>query len=115
MTGSNIALLSDLFQSIADRMGLKIAKQTSTQTAETRLVNGCAQLMLPGGEASRMAVAGQALAAYAELDDAAKSRFFRLLLDEYSADPDALKVAYLTWGGWPIGNRTGRLVQSRGA
>ncbi|WP_261398979.1 malonyl-CoA decarboxylase [Leisingera daeponensis] len=97
MTGANITLLSDLLQSIGDRMRSKPTAQASLQPAADRLASGCAELMRKGGEASRIAVAEQALAAYAELDDEGKARFFRMLLEDFSADPAAVRSAYAEW------------------
>ncbi|WP_264210703.1 hypothetical protein [Leisingera thetidis] len=58
------------------------------------LVSGCAELMRKGGEASRIAVAEQALAAYGELDDEGRARFFRMFWEEYSAVPAAVRATY---------------------
>ncbi|MFW8634356.1 malonyl-CoA decarboxylase [Cribrihabitans pelagius] len=97
MTGPNIKLLSDLLQSIGDRMRSKTAAPASSQPAAQRLASGCAELMRKGGEASRIAVAEQALAAYGELHDGGKAGFFRILLKDYSADPAAVRAAYALW------------------
>lgn len=97
MSGSNISLLSELLQNIGGRMRSMGAVQASSQPPAQRLEASCAELMRRGGEASRIAVAEQALAAYAELDDQEKTRFFRMLLESYSADPAALRSAYADW------------------
>ncbi|MGY4710405.1 AMP-binding protein [Mycolicibacterium sp. CBM1] len=49
------------------------------------------------GEASMRAVAGQALDAYAELDDAGKLRFFRHVNTVYDADADRVRAAFRRW------------------
>ncbi|WP_264210751.1 malonyl-CoA decarboxylase [Leisingera thetidis] len=78
-------------------MRSKTAAQSSSQPAAQRLASDCAELMRKGGEASRIAVAEQALAAYRELDDEGRARFFRMLLEDYSADPAAVRSAFAEW------------------
>ncbi|ODM45536.1 MCD, Malonyl-CoA decarboxylase MCD [Ruegeria sp. PBVC088] len=97
MPNANIAFLNDLLQSIGSRMRPGAVSKSSALSAEDRLAEGCSALMRLGGEASQVVVAEQALAAFAELDDPAKLRFFQSLLDDYSADPAAIRAAYAAW------------------
>ncbi|WP_355660765.1 malonyl-CoA decarboxylase [Halomonas salifodinae] len=70
--------------------------QSPTDPAQclTALTQACETLMQPGGEASRILVAKQALGHYASLDAEQRHAFFTLLAEEYAADPEAIHAAY---------------------
>jgi len=98
----NIAFLNDLLQSIgASVRRRRPVRAPSPLPAAERLARACAALMRRSGEASRIAVAEQALDAYGELGAAGKAAFFRMLLDAYSAAPDAIRAAYAAWDAEP--------------
>ncbi|WP_461296926.1 AMP-binding protein [Streptomyces harbinensis] len=64
-----------------------------------RLLSACATLMSGGGEASARTVAGEALTAYATLDEPNRLAFFTHLTDAYGVDADRLRTAYHRWEG----------------
>ncbi|MDT0683111.1 malonyl-CoA decarboxylase family protein [Roseicyclus sp. F158] len=97
MANPNIAFLNDLLSNVGSAVRGRIVAAGSDQSAEERLSASCRELMRRGGEATRIAAAEQALEAFAELGDAAKLRFFRTLLTDYSADPEAIRAAYARW------------------
>lgn len=98
MPGSNIAFLNELLQSIGTRMGVKTeGTGRSTLPAEKCLATACTELMRHAGEASQVAVARDALDAYGKLDRTAKLEFFRSILSDYSAKPEAIRAAYRAW------------------
>lgn len=66
-----------------------------------RITAACAALMGRIGDASRVAVAQQALTAYDELDEVGRLAFFALLRDEYGVDDDAIHRAYAAWSAQP--------------
>ena len=108
MPRPNIAFLNDLLQSVGANVRRRPARLASSpaEPAGTRLAAACARLMRPSGEASRIAVAGEALDAFGELEDADRRAFFRSLLDEYSADPAPICDAYAAWDAEPSEART---------
>ncbi|MEX6634766.1 malonyl-CoA decarboxylase domain-containing protein [Hyphococcus lacteus] len=73
------------------------AIEAMTRPAKERLRVGCDILMTRIGDASRVAVAEQALNAYSELTDHDKIEFFRMLRDEYGINSDAVRTAYREW------------------
>jgi malonyl-CoA decarboxylase len=98
----NITFLNDLLQSIGGSVRRRRpVRAASPLSAADRLASACTALMGRSGEASRIAVAEQALDAYGELDAAGKAAFFRVLLDDYSADRDAIRAAYAAWDAEP--------------
>ncbi|CAN3126662.1 AMP-binding protein [Mycobacterium sp. smrl_JER01] len=64
-----------------------------------RLLAACEILMSDVGEASMRAVAASALAAYAELDDADKLRFFGHVTTAYDVDAEQVRSAFHRWDG----------------
>src|SRR6185503_16206119 len=54
------------------------------------LLSHCSALLAESGEYASMAIAGQALAGYKALDDAARERFFDILSREYSPPPETV-------------------------
>jgi malonyl-CoA decarboxylase len=98
----NIAFLNELLQSIGASVGgRRAASPAPAMPPGERLAESCAWLMRRSGEASRIVVAEAALDAYGALDAAGKARFFRALLEDYSADPAAIRAAYAAWDAAP--------------
>lgn len=97
MPNQNISFLHDLLQTISDRVLPRPAAEMSPLPPFSRLVDACERLMQSIGEASRISVAKQALDAYTELSTAERVQFFRLLLNDYSADADEVRRAYRLW------------------
>ena len=62
-----------------------------------RLLAACEILMSDVGEASMRAVAAEALAAYLELDDLDKLRFFRHVTAAYDVDAEQVRTAFHRW------------------
>ena len=65
---------------------------TASRAADT-LVGLCDSLLSERGEVSGARMAGEAMAAYQELNDAGRGAFFGQLVDHYTADPDAVTRA----------------------
>ena len=104
MAGPNITFLNELLQSIGSSVRRRRpapAAAASALPAAERLTRACSALMRRSGEASRIAVAERALDAYGELDAAGKAAFFRILLDDFSAVPEAIRNAYAKWDAKP--------------
>jgi malonyl-CoA decarboxylase len=98
VTRPNITFVNDLLQTI----GARVRRRTPSPAVSDvpplrRLDEACERLMGRSGEASRIAVAEQALDAYAGLGGADRVRFFRTLLERYSADAEAIRAAYAAW------------------
>ncbi|WP_185983462.1 malonyl-CoA decarboxylase domain-containing protein [Aureimonas mangrovi] len=99
---SNIAFLNDFFQSLGAGVRREPQRRKlSRRAASLRLDEALARIMRPSGEASRIAVAGEALDAFAELDSAGKLAFFHKLLDDYGADAEAIRARYGAWEDEP--------------
>ncbi|MFM9370639.1 malonyl-CoA decarboxylase domain-containing protein [Streptomyces sp. Da 82-17] len=73
------------------------ADEPSAAAPFDRLVAACEVLMSDVGEASLRAVAGQALTAYAELDEDAVYAFFRHVTRTYGVDADRVRDAFRRW------------------
>jgi malonyl-CoA decarboxylase len=98
----NITFLNDLLQSLGSSVRRRRpAAAASPLAAADRLAGACTALMGRSGEASRIALAEQALDAFGELDAGGKADFFRVLLADYSAAPDAIRAAYAAWEAQP--------------
>jgi len=92
---------------IADLLTAIRRKTSNTQAGERddngsrspfdRLCIACSMLMGRMGDAARIAVAEEALAAYTLLDSSEKKCFFEILRDDYAADPAAIRKAYEAW------------------
>lgn len=96
--------LSDLVDRIAGsgrRAGAASPQEALSRPPFERLAAACDVLMGRIGEAARVAVAEQALAAYDELTNADKARFFALLRDSYGVDAGAVRAAYAKWDDDP--------------
>ncbi|MGJ3509980.1 malonyl-CoA decarboxylase [Enemella sp. A6] len=66
-----------------------------------RLLAACDVLMGQLGEASLVAVAAEAVDAYAELDEEGKAAFFRHLRDHFGAEATPIRAAYADWSENP--------------
>lgn len=66
-----------------------------------RLLAACDVLMGHLGEAALVAVAEEAVEAYAELDTADRVTFFRHLRDHFGADAAPIRAAYAAWAEAP--------------
>lgn len=107
MAKVNLTFLNDLVQAITrtERRG-KGREQVTAQTLlaqppAERLAAACDVLMGRIGEAARIAVAEQALAAYAELDEQGRHDFFVLLRDRFGADPAPIRAAFAAYDADP--------------
>ncbi len=77
-----------------------------------RLSAACDVLMGRIGDASMIAVAEQALAAYAELDESEKMQFWELLRDHFASDPADIRKAFAAYDKEPTEERLVPLFQS---
>ncbi len=107
MAKVNLTFLNDLVQAITrtERRG-KGREQVTAQTLlaqppAERLAAACDVLMGRIGEAARIAVAEQALAAYAELDEQGRHDFFVRLRDRFGADPAPIRAAFAAYDADP--------------
>ncbi len=64
------------------------------------------------GDASRVAVAEQALLAYGALDEADRLRFFETLRDDYGVDAERIRAAYAEWEKSPDAAKVARLFEA---
>lgn len=91
----NKSLLNDLLNSIANR-GLALAGRFDhgwSATTGDELASACESLMSIQGEASGIALSHEILQSYAKLPSHEKLAFFKLLLNDYGADHDAVECA----------------------
>lgn len=95
MPSINIDFVQDLLSAL--RLNDRPWSGNGGGAPDRRLEEACARLMKPGGEASRIAAAAEALEAWQRLDAAQRAAFFRRLLDDYGADAEALRAAYAGW------------------
>lgn len=110
MPKPNIPFLNDLLSSIGANVRRRSAPGTGSAAAtQASLSAACARLMRPSGEASRIAVAGEALDAFAALDAEERVAFFRSLLEDYGAEAEAIRAAYAAWDAAPSQARLARL------
>ncbi len=107
---SDSGFLHELLQHVSSGVRLRRpSKHASTLPASQRLATACEALMGRQGEASRIALAEQALDAYAELDAAGKAHFFHQLLADYGAAPAEIRLAYAAWDEEPSDTALTRL------
>lgn len=97
MSSANPRFLNELLQSIGTRVRRRSLGKDLENAPFSQVEDACERLMDRVGEASRVAVAEQALDAYARLDRDDRIRFFRLLLDDYGVDAVAVRDAYREW------------------
>ncbi|WP_232822225.1 malonyl-CoA decarboxylase [Salinicola sp. CR57] len=96
----NMNFLQDLLSSIGRRTRgqyLFGGKDGDKPSSLARLTSVCETLMHPGGEASQILIAQEALERYASLDDSDRVAFFQLLGERYAAEPDAIHQAYAAY------------------
>lgn len=96
----NMNFLQDLLSSIGRRtrgQHLSSGDGANAPSSLARLTSVCETLMHPGGEASQILIAQEALERYASLDDADRIAFFQLLAERYAADPQAIHQAYAAY------------------
>ncbi|MBE9639592.1 malonyl-CoA decarboxylase domain-containing protein [Salipiger mangrovisoli] len=107
MGKQRVSFLSDFVEAITRRdrwkpvAGADATTLALSRPASERIEAACAVLMGHIGDASRVAVAEQALAAYAELDKDGKFAFFRLLRDSYGVEAEPIRKAYAAWDAAP--------------
>ena len=107
MAKGTLTFLNDLVQAVTrlDRRGRDKSELTLQnlllRPATERLTAACDVLMGRIGEAARVAVAEQALSAYAELDDAERRTFFETLRDHFGADPEPIRRAFADYDADP--------------
>lgn len=103
MGRQRLSFLTDFIEAITrrKRSGEAEERLALARPALERVTVASKVLMGRIGDASRVAVAEQALAAYAELEAADKKRFFELLRDGYGVDPTAIRAAYSAWDARP--------------
>ena len=102
MRRPNFDFVQELMVTIADRMRAPSGDVSDGDfPAAERVKRSCERLMSKSGEASQVAIATDALNAYSELEVAEQVAFFRLLLNDYSVDPDRVRQAYLAWDKEP--------------
>lgn len=78
-----------------------VTRQALSRPPEERIVAACSVLMERIGDAARIAVAEQALAAYRQLGETEKVRFFNLLKDDYGIDAEKVRLAFDRWNEAP--------------
>lgn len=103
MGKQRLAFLADFVEAITRRArgGEAETLKALARPAPERAQVACAVLMGRIGDAARVAVAEQALSAYAELNDDEKLAFFRGLRDDHGVDPEAIRKAYAAWDAKP--------------
>lgn len=110
MARPKLAFLNDFVQAIVgnDRKERqpRITEEAAARTAlarpaAERLAAACDVLMGRIGDAARVAVAEQALAAYADLNAEERHQFFILLRDRFGADPEKIRQAYAAYDADP--------------
>lgn len=107
MGKQRISFLSDFVDAISrmDRRrasaGADATERALSRPAPERIEAACNVLMGRIGDASRVAVAQQALAAYGDLDAAGRQQFFELLRDRYGVEADQIRSAYAAWDSDP--------------
>lgn len=95
----NMNFLQELLSSIGRRTRGQ-SNRTDKSVAPSslaRLTSVCETLMQPGGEASQILIAQEALERYASLDETGRLAFFQLLAERYAADPAEIHTAYAAY------------------
>jgi malonyl-CoA decarboxylase len=99
MGKQRLSFLTDFVEAITRRRrgGETETLHALARPALERLIAASSVLMKKTGEASRIAVAEQALLAYAGLNAEDRLRFFRHLRDDYGVNSDQIRSAYQVW------------------
>lgn len=99
MAKQRLGFLSDFVEAITRRKRSDEAGtlQALSRPALERVIVASSVLMGHIGDAARIAVAEQALSAYADLDESERHRFFLHLRDKYGVNPDEIRAAYAAW------------------
>ncbi len=113
MGKQRLGFLSDFVEAITRRKrgGEAETLKALARPASERARVACAVLMGRIGDAARVAVAEQALSAYAELDAEERLAFFRSLRDDHGVDADAIRAAYAAWDARPDAAGVARLFE----
>lgn len=93
----NLSFLQDLLTHVGNRARHQVglpSRQHSSGSPLARLSDDCRRLTESSGEASRIMIAQRALEDYQVLDETERYSFFRLLADDYAANPEAIHAAY---------------------
>lgn len=93
----NMTFLQGLLSNISTRTRLLGNASNTVQGSDAHLhalSSACETLMQRGGEASQIMTAQRALAHYQQLEPEERQAFFKLLADEYAAEPQAIHAAY---------------------
>ncbi|WP_185858926.1 malonyl-CoA decarboxylase [Vreelandella nanhaiensis] len=93
----NMTFLQGLLSSISTRTRLLGNASNAVQGSDAHLhalASACETLMQRGGEASQIMTAQRALTHYQQLEPEERQAFFKLLADEYAAEPQAIHAAY---------------------
>ncbi len=110
MARPKLAFLNDLVQAITgnERRGKRApiteeaaARNALSRPASERLTAACDVLMGRIGDAARVAVAEQALAAYAQLTKPERHDFFVMLRDRFNSSPEAIRAAFAAYDADP--------------
>lgn len=94
-----------------DADSVEALEQALARPPLQRLLAACDVLMGQLGEAALVAVAEQAVAAYAELTQDDQLAFFRHLRDQFGADAGPIHAAYAEWAAQPDAARLAALFQ----
>ena len=97
---SRVSLLSDLLSSIGARSWF-LGDDAARPVALPELGALCHRLVSSQGEASGVRLAAEILKGFRSLDDAEAERFFRLLAEEFTPDPELLREAATAYAGEP--------------
>ncbi|MBX9730874.1 MAG: malonyl-CoA decarboxylase N-terminal domain-containing protein [Sphingomonas sp.] len=113
MGKQRLAFLTDFVEAITRRArgGEADTLKALARPASERIAAACSVLMGRIGDASRVAVAQQALSAYAELEATEKQRFFEILRDDYGVDAASIRTAYAAWDAAPDAARVADLFR----
>lgn len=84
--------LTRVLDTIADR-GLDLFRSSTDHNVPGDIAAHCHALLTGKGEASGIALSREILFAYQQMDNAQKTAFYQLLVDEFSADPDTIRNA----------------------
>lgn len=99
MAKQRLGFLNDFVEAITRRKkgGEAETLQALARPALERLIVASSVLMGRIGDAARVAVAEQALSAYADLEDTDRLQFFIHLRDNYGVDASKIRSAYSAW------------------